>query len=139
MRVPRYPTAAGALEGGQTNPPDGFPEKLAKYVPAEVLAFYVPALGLTGVRTDHVALLLLTAVGVVGTVLYLVVAARKQPGSNAPVWFYALAALAFLGWAIGTVPEVAGLTGLSAGVVSLVLPISVFLIPGIDEAITTRS
>jgi hypothetical protein len=37
-RVPSYPS--GGLEATGGRPPDGFPEKLAKYVPAEVLAFY---------------------------------------------------------------------------------------------------
>ncbi len=135
-RVPSYPS--GGLE--DRGAADGFPEKLAKYVPAEVLAFYVPALAISGVRGDQAALLLLTIAGLAGTVIYLVAAARSEPNPDRrpPAWFYVLAALAFVGWALGTVPELADLTGLSDAVTSLVLPITVFLIPGIDQALTRR-
>jgi hypothetical protein len=131
----------GGLEGGTGGQADGFPEKLAKYVPAEVLAFYVPAVALTGVRTDRISLIVATAAGLAGTVIYLVLAARSEPNPRRrpPVWFYGLAAIAFLGWAVGTVPEVASLTGLSAGLVSLILPICVFLIPAVDQLITGRT
>jgi hypothetical protein len=74
-------------------------------------------------------------------VIYLVAAARREPDPNRrpPVWFYVLAGIAFLGWTFGTVPELGDLTGLSQGVRSLILPIAVFLIPGIDVALTRRA
>jgi hypothetical protein len=138
-RVPSYPAVGLEAEAGR--PADGFPEKLVKYVPAEVLAFYVPAVALTDVRADRTALLLATAAGLAGTVIYLILTARSEPNPRRrpPVWFYVLAGIAFVGWAVGTVPEVANITGLSAGVVSLILPICVFLIPAVDQLISGRS
>lgn len=60
-----------------------------------------------------------------------------QPPERRPKpWFYVLAGLAFLAWAFGTVPEISTLAGLDPTFAALAIPIAVFLIPGIDEALT---
>jgi hypothetical protein len=136
-RVPTYPSSERfAADAGPS--PDGFPEKLAKYVPAEVLAFYVPALAIGGVRQDVQALLLVTVVAAVGVVGYLAWSARSLPAENRPpTWFYMLALVAFGGWAVGTVPELGADLKLSAAVSSVLLPITVFLVPAIDLWLTS--
>ena len=135
-RVPVYPNRDPAA--GDSG--DGYLEKLAKYIPGEVLAFYVPILAIAGVKSDKTALFLVTAVGIVGTVVWLIANARSSSpaGQAPPVWFYVLAAVAFVAWAIGTTPELASALGLTNVLASIVLPIAVFIIPGIDLALTPK-
>ena len=131
-RVPAYPDPN--LAGSGT---DSFPEKLVKYVPAEALAFYVPILQVNGVKSSSSALLLVTAAGLVGAIIYLVLASNRLPVSRRPkMWFYALAGLAFIAWALATVPELGAIFGLSTVISAVILPIAVFLIPAIDTALT---
>jgi hypothetical protein len=133
-RVPKYPSPNIAAGDG---PSDGFPEKLAKYVPAEVLAFYVPIVAIAGVKDDKQTLFVVTAVAALGVVIYLGTAARQVVADRRPpIWFYALAVVAFLGWAIGTIPQLGPELGLSTVLSSVVLPIVIFAVPGIDYFLT---
>jgi hypothetical protein len=136
--MPRVPVYGAATGDAGSAPADGFPEKLAKYVPAEALAFYVPIVALTAVKDQLSTLLAVTAVGVAGTILYLYNRAKKvnPPDRRPRWWFYVLAGVAFVAWAVGTVPEIVGLSGLPVVIKDLAVPVAVFIIPAIDEAIT---
>jgi uncharacterized membrane protein YphA (DoxX/SURF4 family) len=108
-------------------PPDGYRDKIAKYVPAETLAFFVPIAAQA--TTDGTRRLILV-VGAFGTVLYLFLGRKSRP------YFYVLALIAYFAWALGTSDFGAELFGLDDNLSRIILAIAVFLIPGIDEAIT---
>jgi hypothetical protein len=112
------------------------PEKLAKYVPAETLAFFVPvSAGIGGGHDSTIALLIFVAAA--GTVGYLWLNGRKLPRDERPlVHFYVLAVLAFLCWALGTSSAVASLVGADEVTSGVVLAIAVFAIPLLDGVIT---
>lgn len=119
-------------EGQTAEGGDSFPERLVKYVPAETLAFFVPAAALLG--SDHRPWLIVAlVVGAIGTVGYLLQAAPEDPDSRPRVHYYVLACLAFLGWAVGTTPAVADLVHLDQVGAAFVLAVAVFLIPLADE------
>jgi hypothetical protein len=112
---------------------DSLPERLAKYVPAETLAFFVPIAAVLG--TDRKPwLIAAVVVGVLGTAGYLWVAQRRTEDDEQPLpHFYVLACVAFLCWAVGTNAGVASLIGLDKVEAGVVLAVGVFLIPLSDE------
>jgi hypothetical protein len=110
-----------------------------KYVPAEVLAFFIPA---TALATDRPALVIIAlGLGLLCTPLYLYSVAPK--GRQRPAWwFYPLATLAFGAWAVGASPAVSTTLGLDQVTGSFILLATVLLIPAIDRflgTLTTRS
>ena len=118
--------ADSATAGG-----DSFPERLVKYVPAETLAFFVPIAALLG--DDHRPWLIAAlAVGVLGTVGYLLQTAPADPDERPRPHYYVLACLAFLSWAIGTTPAVAALIHIDQTGAAFVLAVAVFLTPLAD-------
>ena len=128
------PPPPGESEGG-----DDFPTALVKYVPAETLAFFVPAAA--GIGRDRSALLILVVVvGAIGTLGYLWLRAQAEPDKNKRplLHFYVLAVIAFLVWAIGTAPSVAQLAHLDEVAAGVVLGTGVFLIPLADRLLTRR-
>ncbi|GAA1646917.1 hypothetical protein ACFQY4_16315 [Catellatospora bangladeshensis] len=112
---------------------DGLPERLVKYVPAETLAFFVPLAAVIG--PDRRPLLIaLLCVGLAGTVGYLWLAGQKTAADERPLpHFYALAAVAYLCWALATSPHAAALLGLDQVEAGVVLTLAVFLVPLADE------
>ncbi len=130
-----HPQAAGAATRADTPAPDTVPDKLLKYIPGEVIAFYIPAYSLIDTNAVDKLRLGLLAVATVCSVGYLWVRAPK--GTAAPRWyFYVLAALAFLVWAFGASPVGADLWGWSPQATSLSLMVGVFVIPLIDQVLT---
>jgi membrane protein DedA with SNARE-associated domain len=137
--APELAAAAAAAEDQQQ--PDGYGDKLVKYIPAEVIAFFLPAYALAA-KLDHFKedlewigwlLVVGAAFGAVG---YLLVKADK---SKPPRWyFYPLSVLAFLGWAVGTSTAVAELFDLTQPDITgkLIVMAAVFVIPLIDELLT---
>ena len=117
---------------------DNYSDKLVKYVPAETLAFFVPAAAYVG--QDRQALLIaVVVIAVLGTAGYLFKRSRSLPLKQRPTWiYYVLAVIAFLCWAIGTTPSVARLAGIDQVVAGLVLLGAVFLIPLADD-VTSKS
>jgi hypothetical protein len=114
---------------------DDYLVKLAKYVPAEALAFFVPLSGIVG-DSRPTLLWIVLAVGAVGTVGYLWVAGQRADPDQRPLaHFYALGALAFLAWALGTSATVPGLIGLDAMAGGVILGIAVFFIPLLDNVL----
>jgi len=115
-------TAAGA-------PADTYASKLVKYVPAEVIAFYVPAYALMGKTAAGAAATL--AVGAIATFAYLEWQARREDQKQ-PWSFYALAVLAFLGWALGISTVGTLLFGLTIEVSAFIMMVLVLAIPAVD-------
>lgn len=143
-RTPTYPRAASTAEtlprstaaSASTAQPlsaDGMAEKIVKYVPAEVLAFYAPAYALIP-EGDLLLRRIVLGAGLIGTVVYLLAARPKSAGP--PAYFYVLAAIAFLAWAVGVSDVGVQLLGLSPAASKVLFAVGVFLIPGIDEALT---
>jgi hypothetical protein len=123
-RGPGQPPLEGADE-----PPNDYPTKLVKYVPAETLAFVIPSAALVSTNAMRVAVL---AVALIGTPLYLGRRARV------PVYFYVLAEVSLIAWVIATTDFGTELFALSANASRLTLTAAVFLVPGIDELLTRR-
>ena len=136
QRVPRTVVPRSRkLRGAGDAQPDGFPQKLIKYVPAEVLAFFVPATAALG-PTREGLLWVAVAVAVIGTPGYLFLQSRAlSPAEQPRLAFYALAVIAFLCWAVGTSTSVAGLVGLDEIEAGFLLAAAVFLVPLIDGVI----
>lgn len=135
----KVPAAAGgaaaqAAPGGapptSPSPDDSYTERLAKYVPGETLAFFVPLAAFIG-SGQPVWLWVILAVGVVGTPLYLWANTRSDQTKRLPHYFV-LVTIAFVIWAFGVDPDYAKMVGLPPMVVTVVMGIAVFLLPGID-------
>jgi hypothetical protein len=117
---------------------DDLPTKLVKYVPAEALAFFVPAAAAIGSGND-VLLIIIVAVGAIGTAGWLWYNASSLPAPERPlVHFYALAVIAFLVWALATAPNVAAIVRLDTVTTGVILAIGVFLIPLVDGILERR-
>lgn len=145
IRTVVYPTPgshAAEVQPADT-PRDSYGDKLVKYIPAEVIGFYVPAYALAkqvgtqgngaqGNWAQWVVLALCT----LGTVGYLFVRANQE---KPPRWyFYLLSSLAFLAWALGTSMAGSELFQLENADVlgKLIVTAAVFLIPLIDDLLT---
>jgi hypothetical protein len=110
---------------------DGYTERLSKYIPAEVLAAFLPLIGLTENQTGRLQIALL--VGLAGTLVYLYIHARQTDASKRPrPFFYLLAAIAFVAWAVGTSDAVRGLFGWDETGAKFGLAIAAFSIPALD-------
>ncbi len=135
--MPRTVVPPARFRGNGTPPAggDGLPERLVKYVPAETLAFFVPlAAGIGSGR--RVLLVVVLCAGLVGTIGYLWLAGQRAAADERPrPHFFVLAAVAFVSWAVGTSPNVAGLFGVDRLVAGVWLGLAVFLIPLVDEVI----
>jgi hypothetical protein len=127
-----------ARERGTHTASDSLPVKLVKYVPAEVLAFFVPLSAILG--DGRRGLLWLTAVAaVVGTPLYLAAGARRLPSDDRPsAYFYALATMAAIAWLLGTSSATAHLVGLDSVAAAVIMGLAVFIIPVIDDLLEHR-
>lgn len=114
---------------------DDFPTKLTKYVPAETLAFLVPAAATIG--SDRNLLVVALVIAAIGTSGYLWVNARSLPPDQRPLWyFYVLSEIAFACWAVATVPSVTALVRLNDVTAGVILLFAVFLIPLLDNILT---
>ncbi len=135
--MPRTVVPPVRLRGSGSGPVggDGLPERLVKYVPAETLAFFVPLTAGIGTGRDALLVVVLCA-GVLGTVGYLWLAGqRAAPDERPRPHFFALAAVAFVSWAVGTSPNVALLFGLDRLAAGVWLGLAVFLVPLADEVL----
>lgn len=143
--MPRTIVYAQPRSGAQTRDPlqtngekpggDGYTERLSKYIPAEVLALFIPLVGLTSDLADRLWAALL--VGLAGTVIYLYIHARQETDATKRPrpFFYALAAIAFVAWAAGTSEGVRGLFGWDESGAQFSLAITAFAVPGLDQFI----
>ena len=121
----------------ETSKEDGFGDKLVKYIPAEVIAFYVSGYILAG-QLGKAAQWVVLAACLLGTAAYLFVRADKV---NPPRWyFYVLAIISFLAWAVGTSTAGADLfmwpTNKAEIMGKFIVTAAVFLVPLTDELLT---
>ena len=120
-----------AVESTRDEPKDGYAAQLLKYVPAEILAFFVPA---AAAAKDNSRLSWVVFVaGLAATVGYLRFHAEPLPAEKRPpLYFYALAAAAFVFWAMGSSDTVRALFRVSATTTEVLLGIAVLLLPLVD-------
>lgn len=126
-------------EASTTEDGDGLSEKLVKYVPAETLAFFIPAAAAIDAARPGllIAALIISALGTVG---YLWLSSRSLPKNKQPLLhFYFLAIVAFACWALATGPNVAALVNVDDVVGGLILGAAVFLIPLADGVLERLS
>jgi hypothetical protein len=137
----KIPAAAPGTKKTSTDAvTDGYFDKLVKYVPAEVIAFFAP---LASIVEKQTALLVATGiVGLVATPLYI-----KRYSSNPknikngaqppPIYNYVLSSVAFLVWALAT-SKLGDLLHMTSTDIAFMLGVTVFLIPLVDKTITDR-
>lgn len=112
---------------------DKYGDKLVKYVPAEVIAFFVPTYAIANEQEEWARWLVLI-LGVIGTLGYLFV--RSDASNPSRSYFYTLAAVAFLAWAIGTSSVGSDLWGIEDWLSKITVTAAVFLVPMFDEVLT---
>jgi hypothetical protein len=112
-------------------PGDDYPTKLVKYVPAEVVSFFLVT---TSLFSDREPILIVTLIAcLAGTPLYLYLASlRVEPLNRPRLYSYVLALIAFAAWAVGTSTAVDDLFRIDKALGQFLLLLTVFLIPGID-------
>lgn len=116
---------------GEPKPKDTseYGDKLAKYIPAEVLAFFVPAVA---VFTSNISLWAIFVIAAVFTPIYVWIISKREKEPQR--WFtYIIAIAAFLVWAFGTTQVGTALFGFSSTATAFVLAVGVFVIPALDE------
>jgi len=122
--------------------PDDYKAKLVKYIPAEVIGFYLPAYALVTksspvvADTDNqsTAQIIVLVVSLLGLIGYLFI--RSDKNSPPRIYFYVLAGLAFVAWAIGTSSVGQDVFHIPEGWNELAVLAAVFLIPMLDELIS---
>lgn len=119
------------MDADDSTTPDDYGKRLLKYVPAEVIGFYL----LASAFPDSDALqMLFLFVAAIATPAYLWYVA---PDDHPPLAYsYVLATLAFLAWALGTSPNAAGLLNLGKGIGPAIMLVGAFLVPLVDGGIT---
>jgi len=123
-----YPVAGA--KGGEA---DTWGDKLVKYIPAEVIAFYVPMYALVESAQPWAAWLVL-GLGALGTLGYLRV--FLVPPGPPRFYFYVLSVVAFAAWAVGTSSIGSRLWHMPTWAEEVTILAAVFLIPLTDELAT---
>lgn len=114
---------------------DAYLSKLTKYVPAEVLAFFVPTyanLPATAARWHWVVF----GIGLAATMGYTLATRMREQGKPGPWYHYALTAIAFAGWASSVTAAGTDLVGLDPAVAPTILSITVLLVPLADDLLS---
>lgn len=120
-----------AAEAGSDERPDGYLEKLLKYVPAEILAFFVPAAA--AAKDDARLSWVVFVLSILATIGYVRFHAEQLPKDKRPrPHYYGLAAVAFVFWAMGSSETVRHLLKVSATTTEVLLGIAVLLLPLVD-------
>jgi hypothetical protein len=135
-RIPLPSRARKAMQGvpaRRDRGGDGYAEKLAKFVPAEVIAVFTPVMAAWNASRAEVIGALVVGAGL--NWLYLVWQSSKadHPDKKPRWFFYVLATLAFGAWAIGTSADVQKLIDLTAAKAGTVLAVAVFIVPILDD------
>jgi hypothetical protein len=115
--------------------PDDFFERLAKYIPGEVLALFIPLVTLASGHNELVGYSVLA--GVAATLMYTFIRALLEPDrlKKPRPFFYAFAVIAFLVWAVGTSGDVQTLVGWDAVTSRWSLAVVALLLPALDQLI----
>lgn len=118
--------------------PSDYSERLVKYVPAEVLAFFIPVAAVWG--DDKTKLVVAFAIGLVGTPIYRWIQDsrdKKEIGLKAKIG-YVLAMVAFVTWSLGTSAAVSDWWGVSRDTAAFILTVAAFVIPAIDTVMDEK-
>jgi hypothetical protein len=118
---------------------DGYQSKIAKFVPAEVLAAFIPWVAtLDPAKPDDQSVLRFAVVaGIIATPIVLAWSARNEPKSKrSEPHFYILAIVAFVTWAIGSQEGVQTWLGVDPRIAGISLGLFVLIVPAIDAAIS---
>lgn len=111
--VPKQRVTLTKAVGVPAEPPDNYPERVAKYIPGEVVALYVGAAGvLKTVGAEDASLVLVLywvffGLGLVLTPIYL----ARMAKAGEPKWVHLIVStVAFVVWAyaLGGLPELMG-------------------------------
>jgi hypothetical protein len=125
-------TETATVAGGRvtrSEPPDGYGDRLVKYIPAEVLAFFLAAAAQSGSDNTFLIVALVVAAGATPIFLY-----NRSPGGLR--WYsIGLAVLAFCAWAVGTSASTDKLLNLDTSHAPFVLTVAAFLIPALDKTL----
>jgi hypothetical protein len=118
-----------------THDADKYAERLVKYIPGEVLPFFLLLTSSASIPDE--LLILAIVAGGAGTVLYGInrnhaLPAHEQQPTSHIVWF---GVIAFAAWALGTSLNVQELVGVSQTFAAGIMAILAFLLPGIDDRI----
>jgi hypothetical protein len=123
--------AGGDKSAADSAPQDGYLQKLVKYVPAEVLAVFVPLSA--AAKDSHWLAWVVVAAGAVATVGYLMYHASALPKKKQPKpYMYIIALAAFFLWAGGTSETVRSLVNVSPVVAEVFLGLGALLMPLAD-------
>lgn len=141
-RAPVLPSLANAAErspvfAGGTGPPeaDGYAERLTKYVPGEVIPFFLAFASVEGIADGQ-----LIAALVIAELVALVWAIDRnskleedlrRPHTLVAFW----SVIAFFAWAAGTSPATQDLLGWPALTCALILAATALLLPKLDDVI----
>ena len=122
-------------KGDQARDPDGAASKIAKYVPAELIA--IVTLFFSSFTTTGRTIWVVVAIGAVLNVVYLLSVSMSAKDTPSPrFYFYVLSAIAFVLWSMATIDVVAKEAGLSGstsdGQRAFVLAFAAFAMPALD-------
>ena len=126
---------AGELRADTPDKPDGYSERVIKYIPSEAIVFYLAADGVVRVDTGSSAMLLIFGsivflVGLIGTPLYF----RRQAKPNQPWKVQAtICTLAFVIWAYAVGGSIFTGLGLRVEVIATILPMCFTFLVGAIE------
>lgn len=117
---------------------DPYLERLAKYVPAEILAPFLMVSSATSISTV-LLVVLLVAFGAGAVVWALTRNLKLDAMLRQPSWLIGLfSALAYAAWALGTSGTVQGIAGISQQGAAPILAAVAFLLPLIDDYLGAR-
>lgn len=144
-----YPTLQRTKErpiefgGSGTEPPvtetglraDTYAEKLAKFIPAETVAFFAPVASMMEERPP--LLIAAAIIGALATPAYMWTSARRLSPELQPRWhFYVLSTIAFGAWALGT-SRLGSIIGIDSVTSAFILGTAVFVLPLIDSLMSS--
>jgi hypothetical protein len=132
---------ANTLKASAGGEGDGPLEKIAKYVPAEMIT--ITTLAFAAIKPSGTDVWLLVAAGAAANMLYLFGAAlqARKASKEMPRWyFYPLSALALFLWALAVIPSVGSGFGFESGneeaQKTFALAFAAFLVPLLDVIAT---
>lgn len=122
---------------------DGYADKLAKYIPGEVLAGFVGLSSMAAAAADAMTdgavsdwpVLLVFVAGLVATPGYLYVQTRTRQDEVSRPHMYVLAAVAFVPWAMVVSAPVRDWFGASTATAEFLLALAAFLLPLVDAVL----
>lgn len=132
------PPTQPTKEGTQTGK-DAYLEKIAKYVPAEIIT--LTTLAVAALNPGGSTIWWIIGVGALANVLYLFGTALAATSSPLPRWyFYALSIMAYAFWAAAIIPQVGDKVGIGGENAeteqTFALALAAFFVPLLDSIFT---